>query len=151
MAETGTTGTEEQVVVFDLAGESYGVDISQVQEIIRPPAITVVPRAAEYVEGVINLRGRVIPVVNLRRRFGLPDGGVSRSARIVVLQVGGNTVGAAVDAVSEVMRIHESQVEQPGATLATEETAHLRGIAKVDERLIILLDLNHILDSALAA
>jgi purine-binding chemotaxis protein CheW len=147
MATVAAAEREEQVVVFDLAGESYGVDIGHVQEIIRPPAITVVPRAPEYVEGVINLRGRVIPVINLRTRFGLPGTETDRASRIVVMEVGGQTVGAAVDAVSEVLRIPESIVEPPGATLSGPETAHLRGIAKLEDRLVILLDLNRILNS----
>lgn len=146
MAEKQVTESEEQVVVFDLAGESYGVEISHVQEIIRPPAITVVPRSPEYVEGVINLRGRVIPVINLRKRFGLPHAEQDRAARIVVLELSGHTMGAAVDAVSEVLRIASTAVEPPGATLTGPETAHLRGIAKLEERLIILLDLDRILD-----
>lgn len=147
MAEKQSAEVEEQVVVFDLAGESYGVDINHVQEIIRRPAITVVPRAPEYVEGVINLRGRVIPVIDLRNRFGLPRTEADRASRIAVLEIAGHTVGAAVDAVSEVLRIPASVIEPPGATLAGPATAHLRGIAKIEERLIILLNLDRILDA----
>ncbi|MFN8557075.1 MAG: chemotaxis protein CheW [Dehalococcoidia bacterium] len=147
MIELQQGDAEEQVVVFDLASESYGVDISHVQEIIRPPAITAVPCAPEYVEGVVNLRGRVIPVINLRNRFGLPTAERGRSSRIVVLEIGGHTIGAAVDAVTEVLRVPQSAVEAPGATLAGPETAHLRGIAKLDERLIILLDLERIVET----
>ncbi len=148
MAEIQQTDTEEQVVVFELAGECYGVDISRVQEIIRPPAITAVPRAPEYVEGVVNLRGRVIPVINLRFRFRLPETERGRTDRIVVLELDGQTVGAAVDAVSEVLRIPRSAIEPPAATLGGAEDSYLRGIAKVDDRLIILLDLNHLFEDA---
>lgn len=148
MANVQATDSEEQVVVFELGGECYGVDISLVQEIIRPPAITAVPRAPEYVEGVINLRGRVIPVINLRTRFGLPGVERGRTARIVVLNVEGQTVGAAVDAVSEVLRIAMSSVEPPGATLSGAAAARLRGIAKLEDRLIILLDPNSILNDS---
>lgn len=147
MAEAQSSRTEEQVVVFELAGESYGVDIARVQEIIRPPAITSVPRAPEWIEGVVNLRGRVIPVINLRNRFGLPNAERDRASRIVVLDISGHTVGAAVDAVSEVLRVPQSAVEAPGATLSGPQTAHLRGIAKLDERLVILLDLDRIIDA----
>ncbi len=146
MAEVQLNDGEEQVVVFELAGESYGIEISRVQEIIRLPTITAVPRAPECVEGVVNLRGRVIPVINLRTRFGLPDGGRDRASRIVVLEINGQTVGALVDGVSEVLRVSGSQVEAPGATLTGPETAHLRGIAKLDERLVILLNLDHLID-----
>lgn len=135
----------EQVVVFELAGESFGVEIGRVQEIIRPPAITAVPRAPYYVDGVVNLRGRVIPVINLRTRFGMPPAEQGRSARIVVLEIDGHTVGAAVDAVSEVLRISTASVEAPGATLTGPDTTHLRGIAKLEDRLIILLDLDRLL------
>ena len=147
MTETQHDG-EEQIVVFELGGESYGVEIGRVQEIIRPPAITAVPRAPEYVEGVINLRGRIIPVVNLRHRFGLPWAERDRASRIVVLDSEGNTVGVAVDGVSEVLRVPQAAVEPPGATLAGPDTIHLRGIAKVADRLIILLHLDHIVGEA---
>ncbi len=146
MAEMRTDNGEEQVVVFDLAGESYGIEIGHVQEIIRLPAITSVPRAPACVEGVVNLRGRVIPVINLRARFGLPDGERGRASRIVVLETGGQTVGALVDSVSEVLRIPHKTIEPPGATLQGPETAHLRGIAKVEDRLVILLDLDKVFD-----
>jgi purine-binding chemotaxis protein CheW len=152
MANTQSGSGEEQVVVFDLAGESYGIDIRHVQEIIRLPAITSVPRAPKCVEGVVNLRGRVIPVINLRTRFGLPDGERGRATRIVVLEAGGQTVGALVDAVSEVLRIPRDAIEPPGATLQGPETAHLRGIAKLEDRLVILLDLDKAFDlSAVSA
>lgn len=147
MAETIASQQEEQVVVFEIAGESYGVDIACVQEIIRPPTITPVPRAPEWVEGVVNLRGRVIPVINLRNRFGLPRAERDRSSRIVVLEISGQTIGAAVDAVSEVLRVPQSTIEAPGATLTGPETAHLRGIAKLEGRLVILLDLDKIVDA----
>jgi purine-binding chemotaxis protein CheW len=147
MAEMQASQREEQVVVFEIAGESYGVDIARVQEIIRPPAITAVPRAPEYVEGVVNLRGRVIPVINLRNRFGLPDTERDRSSRIVVLEISGQTIGVAVDAVSEVLRVPQDVIEAPGATLTGPQTAHLRGIAKLDERLVILLDLDRLIDA----
>ncbi len=148
MADMQINDGEEQVVVFELANEHYGIDIGRVQEIIRLPAITAVPRAPECVEGVVNLRGRVIPVLNLRKRFGLPDSERGRTSRIVVLEVSGNTVGALVDGVSEVLRVPANAVEPPGATLTGPETAHLRGIAKLEERLIILLNLDQIVDLA---
>ncbi len=147
MSEQQVREAEEQIVVFELSGESYGVHIGSVQEIIRPPAITAVPRAPEYVQGVINLRGRVIPVVNLHIRFGLRGeaGEATRASRIVVLEIEGHTIGAAVDAVSEVLRIPRSIIEPPGATLDGEQTRHLRGIARLGERLVILLELGHLI------
>jgi purine-binding chemotaxis protein CheW len=147
MDEAAKSEVEQQVVVFEIAGESYGVDIGHVHEIIRPPEITVVPRSPEYVQGVINLRGRVIPVISLRLRFGMAETEINRASRIVVLEIGSNTIGIAVDAVSEVLRVPESAVEPPGATLAGAASQHLRGIAKLENRIVILLDLNHLLDS----
>ncbi len=136
---------EEQVVVFDLADEQYGVDIARVHEIIRLPSVTAVPRAPRFVEGVINLRGRVIPVVDLRMRLHLQAGERGRSARIVVVEMRGETIGAIVDGVTEVLRVPAAAVEPPSPVVTTVETSYLRGIAKVDDRLIILLDLDRAL------
>ncbi len=136
---------EEQLVVFELGAEAYGVDISRVQEIIRMTAITKVPRAPEFVEGVINLRGKVIPVMDLTRRFGLPRESGSGTSRIVVVDVAEHTVGMVVDAVSEVLRMPAAQVEPPPPAVTTAEAAYLRGIAKLEERLILLLDLDRVL------
>jgi purine-binding chemotaxis protein CheW len=148
VAEKQHTDTHEQVVVFEVAGESYGIDIGRIQEIIRRPEITPVPRAPECIEGVVNLRGRVIPVINMRNRFGMPSTEADRASRIVILEAEGQTIGAAVDAVAEVLRIPTSIIEPPGATFTGARTAHLRGIAKLDERLIVLLSLERLIDFA---
>ena len=100
----GVTG-ERQLVVFDLNEEAYGVDISQVREIIRMQEITRVPRAPEFIEGVINLSGKVIPVVDLRTRFSMPGTERTDEHRIVVVDVDGQDIGMVVDAVTEVSRI----------------------------------------------
>src|SRR5688500_4488753 len=92
---------EEQVVVLELAGEGYAIEISTIQEIIRMQPITRIPNGPGWIEGVTNLRGRVIPVLDLRRRLGLPAGEVTRRCRIVVAELGGHTLGLVVDAVSE--------------------------------------------------
>ena len=109
------TAIEQQLVSFDLATESYGVDIGAVREIIRLQEITNVPRTPEFVEGVINLRGKVIPVVDLRKRFGLPVGDQSAENRIVVVDIGGQDIGVIVDAVNEVLRIFTDSVEPPSS------------------------------------
>lgn len=137
---------DEQIVVFEVDSESYGVAIGAVQEIIRTPVITIVPRAPQHVSGVINLRGRVIPVIDLRVRFGLPPREAGRDSRVVVLDIDGQTVGAWVDGVSEVRRIAADAIEAPSPTLAG-EGSHLRAIAKVDDRLIILLHLDKVLEA----
>ncbi|MEE9285888.1 MAG: chemotaxis protein CheW [Dehalococcoidia bacterium] len=137
--------SERQLVVFDLASEAYGVDINAVREIIRMQEITNVPRAAEFVEGVINLRGKVIPVVDLRRRFGLAVAEGTKDNRIVVVEVGDHDIGIVVDAVTEVMRIPANSVEPPSAVITTDDSDYLMGIAKLEHSMIILLDLDRVL------
>ena len=136
---------ENQLVVFDLAREHYGVDIAAVEGIIKMQAITVVPQAPAFVEGVTNLRGKVLPVVDLRRRFGLPAAEATKETRIVVVEMNGVTVGIVVDGVSEVLRVEPEAIEPPSPIVTTIDSAFIRGIAKVDQRLIILLDLAKIL------
>ena len=139
---------EQQLVVFDLSTEAYGVDIGAVREIIRLQDITRVPRTPEFVEGVINLRGKVIPVVDLRKRFGLPAEVESKENRIVVVDIGAQDIGVVVDAVTEVLRISTESVEPPASVITTADSEYLLGIAKLDSRLIILLDLEQVLTEA---
>lgn len=146
-AITEAAAAEQQLVVFDLATESYGVDIGAVREIIRMQEITNVPRTPEFVEGVINLRGKVIPVVDLRKRFGLPIGDKSAENRIVVVDIGGQDIGVIVDAVNEVLRIFTDSVEPPSSVITTADSDYLMGIAKVEDRLLILLDLESVLSA----
>jgi purine-binding chemotaxis protein CheW len=136
---------EEQIVVLELAGEAYGVEIGRVQEIIRMQPITRIPNGPAFIEGVTNLRGRVIPVLDLRKRFGLEQSGPTRRSRIVVGELGAYTVGLMVDGVSEVLRVSDEAVEPPSTLVTTSDSAFLRGVAKLGERLILLLDLSRIL------
>lgn len=135
---------ENQLVVFNLADEYYGVDIAAVEGIIKMQAITVVPRAPHFVEGVTNLRGKVLPVIDLRRRFGLPREANSREARIVIVEMGGATVGMIVDGVSEVLRVSDEAIEPPSPIVTTLDSAFIQGIAKLGERLVILLNLDKV-------
>ena len=144
-AETLQQQDEQQLVVFDLSTESYGVDIGEVREIIRLQEITKVPRTPEFVEGVINLRGGVIPVIDLRKRFDLPIADETRDNRIVVVDIGGQNIGVIVDAVTEVLRISIGSIEPPASVITTAESEYLLGSAKLDDRLIILLDLKQVL------
>ncbi|MHB8928198.1 MAG: chemotaxis protein CheW [Bacillota bacterium] len=144
-SEQHQVATEDKFVVFQLGGEAYGVDINKVQDINPMTKITRVPRAPEFVEGIINLRGRVIPVIDLRKRFGLPPQEYTRSTVIVVAEVEGNTIGVIVDAVSEVLPIPRSVVEPPSPFIAGIDSDYLRGVAKLDDRLVILLDLERAL------
>lgn len=136
---------EQQLVVFDLAAEAYGVDIGTVREIIRLQEITKVPRTPEFLQGVINLRGKVIPVIDLRKRFGLSVEEESKANRIVVVDIGGQDLGVIVDAVTEVLRINVDSIEPPSSVISTGESEYLLGIAKLDDRLIMLLDLQEVL------
>jgi len=145
MAEEQKQVEEEQLVIFQVANEVFGVDISTVQEIIRIQAITKIPKAPEFVEGVINLRGKVIPVIDLRERFGFEKTEETKSTRIVVVEVEEDTIGMIVDAVAEVLRIPASSIEPPSSIVESIDSEYLRGIGKVDERLIILLDLGKVL------
>lgn len=135
---------EEQLVVFLLGEESYGLRIDIVREIITLQPVTHVPHAPEFVDGVINLRGGVIPVLDLRRRLGLPGGQQGRMTRIMVVEGEGGTVGMVVDAVSEVLTVSGGTIEPP-SPYAGVDVDLVRGIAKVGERLIILLDLAQLL------
>ncbi|MEW5762751.1 MAG: chemotaxis protein CheW [Bacillota bacterium] len=148
MAAAEEKEREEQIVVFQLAEQNYGVDIAGVYEIIRMENVTRVPRAPSFVEGVINLRGRIIPVIDLRKRFGMPPAEHTRATRIVIVEMDGTTVGMIVDAVLEVLRIPASSIEPPPAVIHGIEAAYLRGIALWGERLIILLNLQRVLYEA---
>lgn len=149
MAANNTRAPEDtnliQLVTFKLGVEEFGVDILKVQEIIRLLPITKVPNAPKFVEGVINLRGKVIPVIDMRRRFGLPPGNRDNSTRIKVMNLQGQVVGFVVDAVSQVLRIPESTVEAPPAVVAGIGSEYMRGVGKLDDRLLILLDLDKLL------
>jgi purine-binding chemotaxis protein CheW len=139
---------EHQLVVFDLANEHYGVDIAAVEGIIKMQPITVVPHTPVFVEGVTNLRGEVLPVIDLRKRFGLPlDQARGKDTRIVVVEIDGKKVGMVVDAVSEVLRVPDEAIEPPSPIVTTVDSAFIRGIAKVDERLIILVELAKVLST----
>ncbi|MGB9640228.1 MAG: chemotaxis protein CheW [Anaerolineales bacterium] len=144
---------EQQLVVFELANEHYGVDISAVESIIKMQQITTVPQAPAFVEGITNLRGSILPVMDLRKRFGLKEIGKDNSqstrqhdeSRIVVVSMEGMKVGMIVDAVSEVLRVPSDAIEPPPPMVTSINSAFITGIAKVGEKLIILLDLARIL------
>jgi purine-binding chemotaxis protein CheW len=136
---------ERQMVVFELSNEHYGVDIGTVESIIKMQAITVVPHAPSFVEGVTNLRGNVLPVINLRNRFHLTSQDETKNTRIVVVAIDNVKVGMIVDAVSEVLRVPEEAIEPPPPMVTSVDTAFITAIAKMDEKLVILLDLREVL------
>lgn len=132
---------EHQLVVFELANEHYGVDIAMVEGIIKMQLITAVPHAPSFVEGVTNLRGAVLPVIDLRKRFNLPPEEITKNSRIIHIVIDNIRVGMIVDAVSEVLRIPEDAIEPTPPIVTTVDSAFITGIAKLEGRLIILLDL----------
>lgn len=134
-----------QLVTFRLGNEEFSLDILRVQEIIRHMELTRVPRTPDFVDGVINLRGRVIPVLDLRKRFGLPSDEKTNETRIIVVDVDSKTVGLKVDAVSEVLRLPADTVEPAPAIVTGAESDYIKGVGKLDGRLLILLDVEKIL------
>lgn len=142
-----TADEQRQLVVFALAGEMYGVDIHQVREIIRVPEITGVPRTPDFVEGVINLRGSVIPIIDLRKRFGFASADDDADKRIVVIEMEDKTLGVIVDAVSEVLRLDDDLIEPPSPYIVTVDSQYITGIARLEDQLIILLQLDRVLST----
>jgi len=137
---------EEQIVVFKLGGEDYGIEINQVREIIRKREITPVPRQPAYVEGVINVRGTIIPVVNLKRRFGLP-GDPSAQPHTIIVESGDGLVGILVDSVSEVIRVPKDRIHHAPSVSMSVDSQCLRGICRVSDRLLIYLDVSKVVNA----
>lgn len=136
-------GSNEEVhlVVFTLGGESYGLGIGVVESIIKLQSITIVPHAHVYIEGVTNLRGTVLSVIDLRTRFGLPRVEPTRDTRIVVVENGGINIGLIVDAVTEVIHVPQSAIEPPSVFVVGVDAMFITGIAKLEDRLLTLVDL----------
>jgi purine-binding chemotaxis protein CheW len=136
-----------QVVIYRLGNERYGVETSQVKEIIRVGEITSIPNAPDYVEGVINLRGQITTIINLRKRFGMEPKDVDNDTRIIVFDHNGSTVGMMVDTVTEVKYLSISDIEAlPSTITARSESKFLKGVGKLPDGLLILVDLNKILE-----
>lgn len=136
---------ENQVVIFELGSEYFGADIAKVESIIKMQAITKLPHTPEFVEGVTNLRGKILPVMDLRKRFDMPAQEVNKNNRIIVVNLNQTNVGMIVDEVSEVLTIPAGAVEAAPAISSNADSACITGIAKIDERLVILLDLQKVL------
>ncbi len=139
-----------EVVSFTLGEEVFGVEILKVQEINRMSAVTRIPNSPECVEGVINLRGKVIPVMDLRCRLGLERKAQDSNTRIIVVEVEGNVVGFIVDAVQEVLRIPKSLTEAPPSMTGRVRNDLISAVGKVGDRLLILLDLNRVVSDEVA-
>ncbi len=137
-----------QIVGFRVGRESYGVPITAVHEIVRVPEITAVPDAPDYLEGVINLRGKIVSIIDLRKRFGEPAAQPSNRNRILVAEVNGKLLGLVVDSASEVLKIARSQIEAPPALVQEGRLNCVTGVGKLQGRLLILIDLARLLPAA---
>jgi purine-binding chemotaxis protein CheW len=144
-AQIAIMDKELQVVGFRIGRETFGLPIAMVREIVRVPEITSVPNAPEYIEGVINLRGRIIPVVDLRKRFGDKSAEGGKKNRIIVVEVENRAVGLLVHSASEVLRIPPSEIEAPQNVFPEGEMNYITGVGKLKGRLVILLDLTRVL------
>ena len=136
---------DHQVVGFRIGNETYGVRIGSVREIVRVPEITIVPNAPEAIEGVINLRGKIIPVMDLRKRFGSVSVQPDKKNRILVVELESRLLGLIVSSASEVLKIPPSEIEPPGTVFAEGESSYVTGVGKLKGRLIILLDIARLL------
>lgn len=136
-------GEEHQLVVFNLGDEAFGVDIAQVREIIKMAEITRMPNAPEFVEGIINLRGQITTIMDLRKRLCMKLAEANEQTRIIIVEASGSTLGMIVDSVSEVLRISGDDIDPPSA--ASTHAEYIQGVGKLEDRLLILLDLNKVL------
>ena len=146
MEQQSTGGIEIQFVVFKLGNEEYGVPITQVKEINRLTRATKIPKSPMFIEGIINLRGQIIPIVDLKKRFDLPLTEYTGDARIIVIQVFEQVFGVEVDSVSEVLRINSLNIEPAPQLVCSIDAKYIAGVAKVSERLLIMLDLDKLLN-----
>lgn len=137
--------TDIKVIVFQLQDEEYGIPVQQVQSIERMMHITRVPKVAKFVKGVMNLRGVVTPIIDLRKRFGIEEVEYTESTRIIIVGVNDMEVGLVVDAANDVIDIPEGAIEPPPEVVGTVEVEYLNGVAKLDRRLLILLNLEKVL------
>lgn len=136
-----------QLVSFEIGNEEFGVDILKVQEINRMMEITKVPNTPNFIEGIINLRGRVIPVIDLRIKLGMAAKEKDKDTRIVIVEIQNRTVGFIVDRVSEVLRIPKSITEAPPSMVSGIDSEYITSVGKLEDRLLILLDLEKVLDT----
>ncbi|HWK89380.1 MAG TPA: chemotaxis protein CheW [Longimicrobium sp.] len=136
-----------QLVTFRVGGQEFGLDVFSVQEILPWRGVTAVPRAPAFVEGVLDVRGAVVPVVDLRRRFELAQATHDDDTRIVLVEFGAERLGLVVDAVTEVLRVPETAISSPPAYIKGLAAEFVRGIVRLDERLVILVDMDRVLSS----
>ncbi len=137
---------EHQLVVFKIGDEDFGVDISQVREIVRLLEITYMPKAPAFIDGVVNLRGQIVTIIDLAKRLGISSSPRGDDTRIIVIEIEENTVGMIVDSVSEVLRLSSDEIEEVPGFIETEVPEHyIRKVGKLEDRLLVLLDLRRVL------
>lgn len=148
MPETSANFKELQLVVFKIGNEEFAVEINQVREIVRVVPITVVPRAPSFIEGVVNLRGQILAVIDLAKKLELTVSERSDKSRIVVVEIEDNTAGMIVDEVTEVLRIPVANIDKTPELIGTEvKQQYIKGVGKLGERLLILINIDKILSS----
>ena len=140
--------TNVQLVGFGLAGDEYAIPITRIQEIILMKPVTRIPQVPAFIEGLINLRGVVIPLVNLRVRFGMPAREVDDETRTIVLNLHDKTIGCIVDTVTKVMRLTADQIQPAPTIIDSIARNYISGLARLDERLLIVLDVDKLFDPA---
>lgn len=145
-AEKSQTDLISQWVTFFLDGEMYGVNVLQVQEVLRVNEIAPVPGAPEYVLGIINLRGNIVTVIDTRQRFGLREKELDDTSRIVIIEVANNVIGILVDSVAEVVYLRESEIESAPNVGSRDSSRYIQGVSNRDSKLLILVDLNKLLN-----
>ena len=146
MAELTKDG-ETQLVVFRMESEEFACGINDVREVLKMIRVTPLPRSLDFVEGVINLRGEVIPVIDLRKRFGLTEAERTDESRIIIVEAEERMVGLTVDSVTEVIRIPNTQIHDAPNQVAGQQTNLIMGVGKIDQRMLIILNLDRILTS----
>ena len=145
MRRAGELGKRVEYLAFGLAGDTYAVRISFIAEILKPPPLTPVPRAPREIIGVMSVRGRLVTVIDLRRRFRLNEQPFDRKTRILLVDLGDEHIGLLVDEVLQVYRLAETEIE-PAHVLGGDQPAHIAGIGRPEGALLILIDLKPILE-----
>ncbi len=140
-----TEDMEIQLVVFQLIDEEYGIEIGKVQEIVNLVKITRMPKAPAFVEGIINLRGGVVPIIDIKKRFDLTTKEHDEKTRIMVVLIEGQAMGMIVDSVSEVLRLPKKDIEPPPPIMGDISSDYIKGVGKVGDRIVTLLDLDKVL------
>ncbi len=144
-------GSEQilQLVTFRIGNEEFGIDIKKVQEINRMIDITKIPNTPPHVEGVVNLRGKIIPIISLRTKLGFEEAARDKSTRIMVVEIQGSVIGFIVDSVSEVLRIHDAKIEPTPSITGGSDSAYIEGVINLSDRILILLNLNALFEGDL--